>query len=104
MHHYATRSQSKSSSPTSEPGYTSGPHLFSLNRKRKVQGHTLAVSSSESHESFLKQMGVISADVTVRTEPLLTDRDVSLLTCAMSHVLIEEDHLHILPKMSGRKL
>ena len=38
-------------------------------------------------------MGVISADVTVRSEPVLTERDVSLLTCAMSHILIEEDHL-----------
>lgn len=38
-------------------------------------------------------MGVIAADITVPSDPVLTKRDVTLLSCAMSHILIDKDKL-----------
>ena len=87
QHHYATRSKSPRSNDTD----STAPQL--LRATSPIKGEALCGSSVASQKAFLRAIGIISA---VDLEPLpdiLSEKEISILSCALDHHLVKEEGL-----------
>ena len=87
-HSYSLRSRASSSDDTCS---TEGAQLIPV--LNPIKGEALAAGSSTSQMMFLKAVGMVSADVVTETDPVLSDSDAIILSCAMRHEMIRDGGL-----------